>query len=101
MKDLWSAKRFTLGFGFRGFTGKITTLYLSRQELRKFLILIVSYSLRTSNIARDKYIYITRLGKHYIQIQATAPVGRSTSSVAGKTYPCTSPNWGNPYLIQS
>ena len=83
-------------FRFRGFTGKITTLSLSRQELRKFLT--VSYSMRTSNIARDKYIYITKLGKHYIQIQATAPVGRSTSSMAGNTYLYTSPNWGNTYI---
>ena len=55
-KDLWSAERLTFSFRFGGFIDKI------KEEIRKFIMLIVSYSMRTSNII---YIVITKLGKRF------------------------------------
>lgn len=50
---------FTFYLRFRGLPGKITTLHLRKQEIRKFIVLIVSCSMMTSNTVKNKCLYIT------------------------------------------
>ena len=54
-KDLWSAE--TLIFRPKGLTSKITTLHF-KQEIKKVIMLVVSYSMRTSNIEIYMCVYI-------------------------------------------